>query len=770
MAAVEDPAPTDANLYVEDLAWPPPAWDASGEQVSTPEWAMPLPGSIQPPPPPAPPPPPQNPPSKPAPTGDKKLDEGTPALDEVPLAAGGGAIPSSPIGAVQPGIGIPTAMLDMFGAPPGQLAPSGAPGELPIDAVTGAAPATPGPQPPQVDAISGAAPLAHGSVKDELAAQGIDEVREGLPPKEQADSELADRLSQDPKALAKYLVDQDQKQRDEFALREKQALAEQTDRANANVAAYTMAGQTAKRKTDEDTAAGDVIAKTKVDPSLHLGVLGTLGEILASTLGGASSHWTGGQNWALQQWDQAVNNHIDAQKANLSNQWKALGFKQDQVDKELGHAGETFRTQEVQRLALYQIAKDRILTEMQNYDPRGSAVGRLAQLYAGIDGQAKVAQAASYERYYKIDKDKADAELARANAAKANAEAQQKLGTLGGGPTNNAYTVATGFFDPFNGAPIMGKQAIERKGAEGKPNPTEAQIATYGHVQDYWADMARIGKELGDAKKTMSESLYSKFKSTKAAVFDAKRHALVVYLTKEMGDRLTQGQIDEQVQRIPERASVFESRDPLAQITEAQESADRDFSRDMNVLGINAAPIIENARKHRADAPTPNSKDDLNAAQSALANARTPKDRADAQAELEAAQERVTGEVEHEQQGAAALRTVQGLEPIAHIAHAEPVPEVEAAYRARDEAVDTYNQSLAKFRRLQAEHAEAVSKKGAKIAPDDATHRDALQAAALEVMDAKRVIDSNEVDVNVAKKNKYHALDESQIDAKPEFH
>lgn len=567
-----------------------------------------------------------------------------PSIDAQQLAMYG-----APAGGPPPPPGAPADMQQaMYGVP----APAGAPGAVPVGGDFSAALANAGGEPGRIEGT----------------------------PQEESDRSVdkdAQRLALDPYELAKQNEIAAASKRSDMVAQALKASLDNQKREQANYDAHQAAIAKTKQDSDRVLADAQTLANTKIDPDQHLGIGQSILNVVALTLGGAMSQGTGGRNLALEQLNKAIETHIETQKANLANRWKGLGLRQEGIATDAAREADGYRDQETFRIATYQRAMNDLQTKMQDFDPRGTTVRELAGQYqqiAGAQGQAiRTFQQKQFDNNLKetgaVQKQQEIDEVHRQHDLEYEEKSWKKKGAgVGlGGAGNTSYNVPTGIMSPYkdeNGKPVvvMGTKSLDVKGHEKEFSAAQAQVNTYGHVQDYWNNLTRLGEQLDGAKKTMSESAYSKFKSTKAAEFDANRHALVVYLTKELGDKLTQGQIDEQAQRIPERASLFESRDPMKQISDAKEAADQDFDRDMNVLGVDATPIIAAARRTRAAAPIPDPESAVTAAQQAVAGARTPSERKDAATQLEVAKDMMRGQKEqeaHAQQDIADAATVR---------------------------------------------------------------------------------------------------------------
>lgn len=346
----------DPNLYLEDMPWPPSSFGMGQpgiEQASAMDPGMLTAVGrdivLNPPPPP---------PKKDEP---KKLAQETPEQG-LPPVANAMPPPMVPITAPTTEGGVPVDM-----SPP-----------MP-------APVQPGPEipPPPAEAPT-------PTVRDVLGQQGATIEQEPLPPNEQSDVETANKLSQDAERgghdLATYTADLERRRQDFVNAQLDQTIAASKQEAATHIAALTAAMQHGQQQRDALDAQAKQLAATKIDTNLHPGVLGGILGLIGVAIGGAASPFTGGRNLALEELDRANNEHIEAQKADLANKWRALGYSNDQIDRELNMAGTTYQALEAERLSNLQFAKQQIQTAAQNFDPRSTRVAQLAQLYTQVDG------------------------------------------------------------------------------------------------------------------------------------------------------------------------------------------------------------------------------------------------------------------------------------------------------------------------------------------------------------------------------------------------
>ncbi|MDL2335737.1 MAG: hypothetical protein QFC55_06880, partial [Chloroflexota bacterium] len=647
--------------------------------------------------------------------------------------------------------------VDYVGAPP--------PGPA-VDALSGGQ--LPPPPPPTVKDLVGDGPDSIASIHDETHAEQFSADPLANPNDTEREAAIKDMALRDPVAFEELKVKRQQAALHDQATEALRLSAENRARAEANFKAMQDAQAETTAKMAAIDAQAAALVNRKIDPSRFMSnrsVSTKMIDLIGAIAGGISVGQSGGNgpNRYLEGLQHQIDQDIDAQKTDIENGRAGLGVRRGILAEEYARTGNLYQSAEAVRQATYASTIGDMQAQQQLRDPKGTqalALGNAIQDMAGRMAAARQAAAdhnlkqelelskARLEAEEQWRKQRSDVETQRHNMA-TEAAARAKAAGAGAGSgsaTNPNYTVATGFFDPFSGSPIMGKRAIGGKGEDAKERKeVGAQLATYGHVQDYWAQLAKIGAKI-NYEKSLGESVWSKRKDTLGAEYDSAQHALVVYLTKELGDKLTQGQLDAQAHRIPERSTVFEARDPEKQIRDAQADADRDFTRDMNIVGIDAGPIIHNAQKSRASAPIPKADDAITAANEARARAQTPGEIKDADAAADAAKEQKRIEIEQKKGGDTAIAAAASAPAVPHAYPSTSSPAVAAQTSALNDAIDTYNQRLAHYHQLMT----PAKGKGA-VAPK---HEDLVDAA-MKVAEAKRGIDAAALAAHDYAKNHY---------------
>lgn len=189
-----------------------------------------------------------------------------------------------------------------------------------------------------------------------------------------------------------------------------------------------------RTRVDMEKLNSDAIAlsKTKIDPSRWYRERSTAGKIgawVAAITGGLISGRTGGPNQGLANIMKMIDDDVDAQKADLSNQQQALGVRRGIVNDNFARSGDAFRSAEAFRLASYERVKADLQTQQAHYDPEGATAIRIGRMIQDIGARSAAAQAAALDRYFKVHT--ADADLQ--GKLLANAAASKKLSGMGAG-------------------------------------------------------------------------------------------------------------------------------------------------------------------------------------------------------------------------------------------------------------------------------------------------------------------------------------------------
>lgn len=666
-------------------------------------------------------------------------------------------------------------------APPGpQAAPApaqpsyvGAP--LPIAGPAGPPPF--GPPPPTVAQFpdvtisteqqpSQAAELAGDPLRTQPGAQGV--IGQLAPTQILSDEEAGRAIANlPPERQAEVRAKLEHAKTEDFASKLLDAATANRQRAQQAAEDHEKASAAAAAKAAELERDYKALAATKIDTSGRMGIGQRIAGILASVVGGLVSGRTGGPNVGLQMLQHTIDADVEAQKADVANRRGILGARQTAVGEMFARTGDTYRAQETARAAAWETTIQQLQAEQMKFDPRGTTSLRIADAITQARGTQQAGIRAygqqQFKNYLDISKENREGLIAQSTLGKnaadithTNAETQQILSKLGGGTGSGLpsglqpgqspkYTVWTGFVDPFTSdsqspEPVMGLRQIGGKGEDPKErNELNSRLSMYKQINDAMTKMRGIATELGGGGKGLDESVWSKRKTTLGTDYDATRDALASYLNRLIGDRPTQGQLELNKDRIPERASVFEARDPVKLIDSRLDEIDRSFAADLGTIGVNAAPTIAHAKRARV-ITMPGASQQLDDAQAAVAA--HPDDK-NAQAALAAASQRVRDDTATAQQGQQDIATVRGLPP-----PESPLPELEGRPVAEAAAVKEANRAgLRVTQLLQRFHAAAGDtsyRKGLKPGELAAVEADAttkLGGLAREILGARTVAD-----------------------------
>src|SRR4029077_931222 len=103
------------------------------------------------------------------------------------------------------------------------------------------------------------------------------------------------------------------------------------------------------------------------DPNPPVGIAQGIANVVALTLGGAMSSYTGGRNLALEQLNKQIESYQQAQQ-------HTFNLRRETTPSNEAAEAEDYRDQQALRVGVYQRAMNDLQTKMQDFDPRGSMV------------------------------------------------------------------------------------------------------------------------------------------------------------------------------------------------------------------------------------------------------------------------------------------------------------------------------------------------------------------------------------------------------------
>lgn len=321
--------------------------------------------------------------------------------------------PPQPMAAVQPGLSIPAPSaeqaLESLPMPDTVSGVDALP--LPAPDVAPTEEGVASEEPPPVEAPQYFDPLSPGSWNQPISAP-----------------DLVQWSRHDPAAVAQHATAMSDQSA--AVAREKQAAldAENARRSEQEFSDLREATSKADRLSEE-------VLNTKIDPRGRRGTGQRIADAVAVFVSGFIGAKYGMPNQALKVLDGEIDRDIEAQKANLLNKRNAIA--------ELRQRGMSdFQAQQAYRVAWYGHAVDQLKTEMQNYDPRGTAALRMAQQTVELEARARMAAEAArksaFEDELKVRKELREDEKNARDWLKSSDDhlaAQRRLAGGGTGPT-----------------------------------------------------------------------------------------------------------------------------------------------------------------------------------------------------------------------------------------------------------------------------------------------------------------------------------------------
>ena len=152
-------------------------------------------------------------------------------------------------------------------------------------------------------------------------------------------------------------------------------------RAKENYETHIEAIQKTQKDSDEMVANAKALAAQKIDPN-HWRSSRTTTQALsgwvAAIAGGLNAVNTGGRNLGLDYIDKLINQDVEAQTANLANQWKGIEATKEGIASTTARDAEIFKARETLRLANWEDVKNQLTTEQAKYDYKGRTATEIA--------------------------------------------------------------------------------------------------------------------------------------------------------------------------------------------------------------------------------------------------------------------------------------------------------------------------------------------------------------------------------------------------------
>jgi hypothetical protein len=211
-------------------------------------------------------------------------------------------------------------------------------------------------------------------------------------------------LARSPEALAQAKIEGEQRR-----LEEETQLKAQTDTDNQEyLRRNNKIVEEALSQSKEDMLQiqkeREILAKTEVDPSRwwkNASGVSKVASFISIAAGGLLAPNYGGRNTALEAFEKRFTDDVESQKGVLDNMMKNLDMKAADNRELYKQQIERYKMAETERLAYYDAKDSRIAAEMVKFDPRGTAVRRLAEERQIIAKQRAAAEKEAEETLYK---------------------------------------------------------------------------------------------------------------------------------------------------------------------------------------------------------------------------------------------------------------------------------------------------------------------------------------------------------------------------------
>jgi len=297
----------------------------------------------------------------------------------------------------------------------------------------------PEPQPPGFDFFDTStwAPAALGATPEAPAPTQLPTVGGAVRDRQTlSEDELVDLAHRDPIAFAKYNAQKDAEAADVFRTRQAELARKDAERAEAEHRDYLAAKQRADDLAARLEADAEALANEK--PKAYMDSIGNaIGGVIGIVLGQLGAPATGGENMGLKILNAQIDRYTQAQREEYARKAGNLDRRANAIAR-LREAGYSdYQAATAFRLASLGRAREQLLTEMQNYDPRGTTARRIAGTV--LETERQMAAAREGVRQRQLDED-----LKIAKEAREQGEYALKVAKLRGAGTG----AGTGLLSP----------------------------------------------------------------------------------------------------------------------------------------------------------------------------------------------------------------------------------------------------------------------------------------------------------------------------------
>lgn len=215
-------------------------------------------------------------------------------------------------------------------------------------------------------------------------------------------------------------------------IQQKKALADQARLEDENLARIEAnrkmredAAVKAQADTDKIIADAQALAEKGIDRKgwfSKLDTVGKIGAVVGALTGGLMSK-AGGPNYGIEFIDKLVNADIEEQKYEIGLKQDALKTRQGAVAQAYQRSGDMYMAAETARLATYNALINKMKTEQQNFDPRGTMFLNHAKTIQQMQARAASAEQKIRQQNFENNLKKGELELKQKEFALKQAKA-----------------------------------------------------------------------------------------------------------------------------------------------------------------------------------------------------------------------------------------------------------------------------------------------------------------------------------------------------------
>jgi hypothetical protein len=246
------------------------------------------------------------------------------------------------------------------------------------------------------------------------APEGLAGVQAGLQqdpyaepqPASEVDPELASEqlLAQGPEAIAAEGARQQQTAEDFAATRVLDEDTKNRQWAERNAATWRVKETEIEAKRQERYQQLDALMKQGVNNDNWWATRNTgqkVASFVAAIAGGLVSPYYGGRNTGLEMINEAIEQDIESQKANLAHRRSVIGQQLGLLGEMASQNGDALQSEETLRIAAWQNVDQRIAAQAARLDPRGVGAQKLAVARQGARQKIAEAEAVADDRLLK---------------------------------------------------------------------------------------------------------------------------------------------------------------------------------------------------------------------------------------------------------------------------------------------------------------------------------------------------------------------------------